>query len=165
MDRRSFLALLAASSWASVGASCTKRRPAGADTPYDDDADAAADIDKALAASRSDGKRVLLVFGANWCPWCRALDHLFRNDPAIAHELADSYHLVHVSVGNKDSDTNQDIVAHYGNPTRLGVPVLVVLDTSGTVIHTQDSKPLESGKQHDPARVLAFLRQFAAARP
>lgn len=41
--------------------------------PYDETADAEQEIAAAVAAARGDGKRVLLVFGANWCSWCRRL--------------------------------------------------------------------------------------------
>ncbi len=42
--------------------------------PYDEKADATVDVHHALAAAQADHKQVLLVFGANWCPDCRALD-------------------------------------------------------------------------------------------
>ena len=42
--------------------------------PYNEQADAAADVQHAIAAAQVDHKKVLLVFGANWCPDCRALD-------------------------------------------------------------------------------------------
>jgi thiol-disulfide isomerase/thioredoxin len=45
-----------------------------ADGPYNEQADANADVRHAIAAAKSDHKHVLLVFGANWCGDCRALD-------------------------------------------------------------------------------------------
>jgi hypothetical protein len=40
---------------------------------YNKTADAKADIDAALALAKADGKRVLLDFGADWCPDCHVL--------------------------------------------------------------------------------------------
>jgi protein disulfide-isomerase len=42
--------------------------------PYDEKADAAEEVQHALGAAHGDHKKVLLVFGANWCEDCRALD-------------------------------------------------------------------------------------------
>jgi hypothetical protein len=50
----------------------------------------------------------------------------------------------------------------YGNPTRLGLPVLVVLDADGRQLTTQSTGDLEKGNAHDPAKVLAFLKKWAS---
>lgn len=125
--------------------------------PYDETADARAQIDAAVAASAQDGKRTLLVFGANWCPWCRRLDYLMKHDAPVMAALGASYHLVHVNVGPRHSDTNAAIDQAYGHPMQNGLPVLVVLDAQGHVEHTQETGALEEGDHHDPAKVLAFL--------
>jgi thioredoxin 1 len=41
---------------------------------YDEAADARADIERGRAQAAAGGKRVLIVFGANWCGDCRVLD-------------------------------------------------------------------------------------------
>ena len=46
----------------------------GAPLPYDESADAKADIRQALAAAKESRTPVFLIFGANWCEDCRALD-------------------------------------------------------------------------------------------
>jgi thiol:disulfide interchange protein len=128
--------------------------------PYDEDADAQAQIDAAVAAAADDGKRVLLVFGANWCPWCRRLDWLFQNEPRVSAALARDHHLVHVDVGARGSDTNRQVAARYGDPLSHGLPCLVVLDEGGGVAHVQETGSFEDGDRHDPERVLAFLRRW-----
>lgn len=45
---------------------------------YDETADARAEVHQALAASQGDRRPVLLIFGANWCEDCRALDKSLR---------------------------------------------------------------------------------------
>lgn len=50
-----------------------------------------------------------------------------------------------------------------GTPTRLGLPVLVVLDSKGDPLVTQETGALEDGKSgHDSAKVLSFLKQWRA---
>ena len=65
---------------------------------YDDNADAKAEIKQALAAAVRGRKRVLLVFGANWCYDCRVLDLAFQR-PELASVLKQGYEVVHVDVG------------------------------------------------------------------
>lgn len=128
--------------------------------PYEEGVDAQARIDAAVAASRADGKRVLLVFGANWCPWCRRLEHTLQNDARIAAELRDHFHLVHVDTGVRRSDTNAAVVTRYGNPVQLGLPVLVVLGADGSVAHTQETGALEEGDRHSPTKIIEFLARM-----
>lgn len=125
--------------------------------PYDESADANADIARALASASAEGKRVIVVFGGNWCPWCRRLEHTFRNEPRVRDALAAGFHVVHVDTGARRSGRNAAINERYGNPMRNGLPVLVVLNADGTVHLTQETGALEQGNHHDPAKVLAFL--------
>jgi len=134
--------------------------PPEVDRPYDEGVDAQAQIDAAVTASREDGKRVLLMFGANWCEWCRRLEWVFRNDPDVAAALAGGWRLVHVDVGARGSDTNRQVAARYGDPLSRGLPCLVVLDDAGEVAHVQETGSLEEGDRHDPAAVLGFLNAW-----
>lgn len=130
------------------------------DRPYDESADAQAQIDAAVAASRGDGKRVLLMFGANWCIWCRRLAWTMENDASVSTALGEGWRVVHVDVGPHGSSTNRDVARRYGDPLGNGLPCLVVLDDEGHVAHVQETGALEDGDHHDPARVLAFLREW-----
>ena len=82
-------------------------------------------------------------------------------EKTLAAELKKSYVVVLIDVDKKH---NEDINQRYGNPTKHGLPVLVVLDSSGKPLFTQDSGKLEEGDHHDPAKVLAFLKQWAPKR-
>lgn len=130
--------------------------------PYEEGVDAQAQIDAAVARARDDGKRVLLVFGANWCPWCRRLEHTLRNDEGVASDLRDGFRVVHVDVGARGSDVNRQVAARYGDPLSNGLPCIVVLDREGEVAHVQETGSLESGDRHDPALVRAFLARWRA---
>lgn len=128
--------------------------------PYEEGADAQARIDAAVASARADGKRVLLMFGANWCVWCRRLAWVFQNEPRVSAALAEGWHVVHVDTGTRGSGTNRAVIDRYGDPVQHGLPCLVVLDGEGALVHTQETGSLESGDRHDPERVLAFLTRF-----
>lgn len=124
--------------------------------PYDDEADAEADI--AAAVARAGSGRVLLVFGANWCVWCRRLEHVLQNDAAVGSAL-EGFEVVHVSTGDRRSGHQEELNTRYGNPMENGLPVIVVLDGQGEMVTTQETGSLETGDRHDPAKVVEFLNR------
>jgi protein disulfide-isomerase len=68
--------------------------------------------------------------------------------------------VVHV---NRNKNKNQDVDDRYGNPSKHGYPVLVLVDATGNLLHVQDTGELElkAEKRHDPKKVLAVLRDWA----
>lgn len=133
---------------------------------YDTKADGNAQVADALARASTSHKHVLLMFGANWCIWCHRLHTTFTQNADVARALNAGYELVLIDVNKRNgSARNAEVDARYGHPTKLGLPVLVVLDANGKVLTTQDTGALEDGKSaHDPAKVLAFLRQWQPKR-
>jgi hypothetical protein len=125
---------------------------------YNPKADATADIEKAIAQAQKDHKHVLLQIGGNWCPWCLKMHELFSVNPVIDSILKSDY--IFVLVNYSKENRNSSIMTNLGFPQRFGFPVLVVLDANGTRLHTQDSSLLEGGKQHDPQKVITFLKAW-----
>ena len=115
-------------------------------------------VDEAVAKANKEGKRVLLQFGANWCPWCHRLHDLFKSDEGIAAALKRDYVVLLIDV---DKDRNADLVARYHQPTKLGLPVIVILDGDGKQLTTQDTGKLEEGDHHSPVKVMDFLKRWA----
>ena len=139
--------------------------PARGPDIYDPAADGSALIRAAQDQARAGRRRVLLDFGANWCPWCHALHGLFTSDERVRRRLADGYVVVMIDVNRRRGTArNAAVNARYGDPARLGLPVLVVLDVDGRPLVTQETGALEKGDgavAHDPAKVLAFLERWA----
>ena len=129
---------------------------------YDTAADGKQQIAAALKTAQAENKRVILKFGANWCGWCHRLSGLLKTNAELAHIMKDNYVLVLIDV---DKQHNADVVKQYDNPTRFGLPALVVLDTDGALLTTQDTGKLEEGDHHDPAKVKAFLEKWRKAKP
>ena len=132
---------------------------------YDPQADGFNLIDAALKQARIDNKRVLLDFGANWCPWCHLLHQVFTADDAVRRKLAAGYVVVMIDVNKRQGPArNAAVNEKYGNPITAGLPVLVVLDAGGRPLVTQETGAFEKSGQieaDDPAKVLAFLEQWA----
>lgn len=144
--------------------------PARGPDIYDPQADGFALINAALPPAKTGNKHVLLDFGANWCPWCHLLHQIFTTDDSVRRKLATGYVLVMIDVNKrKGTARNAAVNDKYGNPTREGLPVLVVLDGEGRPLVTQETGAFEEGggvEADDPAKVLAFLEKWGPpARP
>lgn len=126
---------------------------------YDEQADAAQAVQAAIARAQAENRRVLIQWGANWCRWCRLLHQTFETDSAVRKELLYEYDLVLVDVGQFDK--NAELRTKYQAEIK-GIPFLTVLDGDGKVLANQETGSLEAGDQHDPAKVLAFLKQYEA---
>jgi thiol:disulfide interchange protein len=131
---------------------------------YDVRADGTGQISAALSKASAEHKRVLVIFGANWCIWCHRLHSTLETDSRVSRIMNDRYVLVDVDVNTRHGvDRNADVIARYGTPTRLGIPVLVVLDSDGKQLCTKDSGDLEEGHGHSPAKISEFLVRWAPA--
>ena len=126
--------------------------------PYDESADAKAGVQLALVAARSSHVPVLIVFGANWCEDCRALDLALR-DGRSAALVAKSFNLVKVDVGN--FDRNLDIAAAYGNPIRKGIPAAVVVSGDGKVLYATKAGELADARRMSETGIYEFFKRVS----
>jgi thiol:disulfide interchange protein len=124
---------------------------------FDPARDAAADIRFAIGEAQQTGKRVLLDVGGEWCVWCRRLDTLFATNAPLKEYR--ERHYVTVKVNYSRENKNEAVLGAY--PKIAGYPHLFVLDSAGKLLHSQETGALESGKGHDPEKVMAFMRQWA----
>lgn len=122
--------------------------------------DARAEIQAALRAAAGDHKRVILVFGGNWCYDCHVLDTALRSRQ-MAPIVNANYHVVHVNIGNYDA--NLDIAKKYQVPLDKGVPVIAVLDAKGSLLFSQQHGEFESSVKIGPKDVVAFLETWKPA--
>lgn len=127
---------------------------------YNEEADAKAEIARAAEKARRDNKRVLLVYGGNWCGWCRKLHQAFTQNRDIARVLLYEYEVVRVDIGRFDK--NLDIAEKYGSKIKKGVPYLTVLGGDGEVLTHQETGVLEKEGSHDPGLVKTFLEKWRA---
>jgi thioredoxin 1 len=124
---------------------------------YPATADAHADIKKALEKAAKEHKRVLVVFGANWCYDCHVLDVAFqRND--ISPLIEANYVVVHVDVG--EGDKNQDLMKDYEVPMDRGIPAIAVLDSAGKLLFSQKHGEFEKARALGPDDLVKFLEQW-----
>ena len=130
-----------------------------ADVPYNEAADAKADIRAALAAAQQAKVPVLVVFGANWCGDCRMLDTAFKTG-ASAPLMAKSFRIVKVDVGR--FDRNVDIATGYGVPLKSGIPAVAVLAANGRLLYATAGGELADARKMGDTGVLDFFTKVAA---
>ena len=119
--------------------------------------EAQAEISSALAAAAKDHKRVILVFGGNWCYDCHVLDATFRSKE-FAQLVNANYHVIHINIGN--SDANLDLAKKYEIPLEKGVPSLAILDPDGKLVVSQKKGEFESTLKIGPEDVVEFLKKW-----
>lgn len=125
---------------------------------YDPARDPAADLKAALALAATDGKEVLIDFGADWCPDCNVLDKLFQSEKTKPL-LRRSYHVVAVDVG--EFNHNLSFTAKYVNLKSSGIPALVVLTPDRKVRVATNDGSFANARTMNSDQVNAFLTRWA----
>jgi len=125
---------------------------------YHATADAHADLEAAEQSAMKEHKRVLLVFGANWCYDCHVLDLAFQR-PELASVLAMGYEVVHVDIG-PDGEKNADLAKQFDVPLNKGIPALAVVESDGKLVVSQKNGEFENARALTPSQLLAFLQQW-----
>ncbi len=125
---------------------------------YPDSANARAEIKEAEEKAAKEHKRVLLVFGAQWCYDCHVLDLAFHR-PDFAPLLDSGYEVVHVDIG-PDGKKNNDLAAEFQVPLDKGVPALAVVGGDGKLIISQKNGEFENARAMSPQSLLQFLNQW-----
>ncbi|MBF2754403.1 MAG: thioredoxin family protein [Gammaproteobacteria bacterium AqS3] len=118
--------------------------PPPAAGPYPEGADARAAIAVGLQRARESGKRVLLKFGANWCPDCLALEQSFTGDGPTGELIRANFEVVKIDVGRWD--VNMDVAADYDEAASNGIPSIAVLDSEGKLLHVTKARELASAR-------------------
>ncbi len=124
---------------------------------YPPNADAHAEIKEAEEKAAKEHRRVLLVFGANWCFDCHVLDLAFHR-PDFASAMA-GYEVVHVDLG-VDEKKNADVVKQFDVTLNKGIPTLAVLEADGRVVVSQKNGEFEDARSLTPEVLLEFLNKW-----
>jgi len=139
----------------------TAARGSTAQMIYDPRANPNEAIDQALKQAKVDHKRVLLDFGADWCPDCQVLAQLF-DDPKVKPFLDAHYHVVRIDVGRWDN--NLDVANRYGNPIEKGIPAVVILDADANTITSTAGGELANARTATANDILTFIQQWAGSK-
>jgi thiol:disulfide interchange protein len=129
---------------------------------YSDPREAGAELQAALAKAATEHKRVLVMFGGNWCYDCHVLDTTFHS-PEFAPLMDANFVVVHINIGDEGKDNN-DLAARLGVALDKGVPSLGVLEPDGKVVYAQKNGEFEATEKIGPQDVRAFLEKWKPRR-
>jgi ketosteroid isomerase-like protein len=133
------------------------KAPAERKDLYPSGVNAHKEIAEAVETAATNHKRVMLVFGGNWCYDCHVLDEAFHL-PEIAPTLNRNFVVVHVDIG--EYDKNLDIAKKYEVPLERGVPAAAILESDGKLLFSQKNQEFEKARSLGPEDVLAFLNKW-----
>jgi thioredoxin-related protein len=129
--------------------------------PYPPPAAAAADLQGARERARRSGKLLMVVFGGNWCPDCRAL-HARLHESPVREYVEQRFEIVNVNIG--EMDANLGIAKDLGVNLKKGVPAAAFFAPDGKPAGATNQGELEPARQYDARQILAFLRRVAEQR-
>ena len=129
--------------------------------PYDEAADAHAQVAAALAEAQRNGKHVLLDFGANWCPDCRVLAGI-ADRPEVKPWLDTNFVTVLIDTGRHNK--NLDIAEQYGL-TLQAIPSVLVLTPDGKAVNRDEALALGDARTMAPQDVVALLARWRGQAP
>ena len=124
---------------------------------YSATADTAVEIQDALRRAASEHKRVLLVFGANWCYDCHVLDRALHEGEA-GKLVSEKYLLIHVDIG--EGQKNAELVKEYKIPLDKGVPAVAILGEEGKLLYSSGEGEFEAARRMLKKDLLVFLTRW-----
>ena len=122
-------------------------------TPYDTQADAHAAVSAAIAAARASGRKVMIDFGGNWCPDCRALAGVLAS-PEVKPWVDQGFVTVLVDVGRFKK--NLDIAAQYGVKI-TAAPTVLIVTPDGKLLNKDNVFALADARYMSPQAVVDLL--------
>ncbi|HEY0266555.1 MAG TPA: thioredoxin family protein [Rhizomicrobium sp.] len=127
--------------------------------PYDEQANADAQVADAFARAKKSHKRVLIDLGGNWCGDCIVLANFVRL-PEMRRFVEAHYEEVGVDVGRFDK--NLQIPARFGFTKRLeGVPALLIATPDGKLVNGDNVFATADARHMTPQALSDYLARYA----
>ena len=129
--------------------------------PYNETADAKADVDRAIARAKASGKHVLLDFGGNWCADCRVLAAVMDLNEVRPH-IERHFETAMIDIGLRTK--NLDIAARYGIKVDA-VPLVIVLDSAGGFVNSGNPTALADARSMRAQAIVDTIFGWLAPAP
>jgi len=132
------------------------------DTAYAEAPPAMAALDAAFETAARENKRVLAIFGGDWCPDCRIFGGMLTI-PAMA-EFVDAHFVVVKIDAERTGELNADAIARFGYEDGLtGYPTVVVVTADGEVVNRADAAQWRTARERRPQEVADWLTALVTA--
>jgi len=106
-------------------------------------------LNNAYAIAAKENKKVILIFHASWCGWCRKMEASV-NDPACKKSFDDNYVFVYLDVlehagkENLENPGSLDLLKKYKGE-QSGLPFWFILDAKGNTLADCQIRPEGAG--------------------
>lgn len=114
------------------------------------------DLKVAIKQAEQLNKNIMLDVGGEWCIWCHRIDAFMHNNKEIKNLLDENYIVVKINFSKENK--NEEFLSQY--PKIEGYPHFFVLDSTGKLLHSQNTGDLEEGKDYDKAKFVEFLKKW-----
>jgi thioredoxin 1 len=128
---------------------------------YDQNADAHRDIAMAVANAAKTSRNVVLIFGANWCPDCHALEDQMHR-PELAATIKRNFVAVNIDLGMYDK--NLDVAQKYHVPVNRGIPTIVILNGRGNALYVMDQGQFADARSMSYESIREFFEKWKPKR-
>lgn len=129
--------------------------------PFDESADAAAEVDAALERARAEGRRVIVVLGGNWCH--DSIGFASHMASEAMQPVLDHYELVYVDVGMRNR--NQDIPSRFGVPVIYATPTILVVDPELGLVNGPSVHDWGNAYSRPTSDAVEYFTTYATIRP
>lgn len=126
--------------------------------PYDAEADAWEDLNATLMAAMQNGKRSIIVMGANWCHDSRGLAAHFEDPEFRANYITPFFEQVYIDVGEKNR--NIDIAQHFGLEEIKGTPTIFILNSDGEVLNFETAPTWRNAASRSEEEIIAYFESY-----
>ena len=130
---------------------------------YDVKADASAMVDNALRNAAANGKKVIIVMGANWCHDSRALAGWFES-PRFTAMMEPYYEIVYADAGTPQRNgqaRNQNIVKRFKGKTQKNTPYVMILSADGKLLNRKDARSWRNAASRSGDDIFAYFAGLA----
>lgn len=140
-----------------LGCQSSSRQPVYTVGTYNPEADPAVDLVATVEQAQAEHKRIILQVGGEWCQFCHRLDAFIRETPSVATGLHDGFLMMKVSFTQGENE-NTEFLGQY--PEVAGYPHWYVLESDGTLLHSQDTSKIQKGNNYSEDKLLAFIEKW-----
>lgn len=124
----------------------------------------------ALERAKKGNKKLLVVVGAEWCPWCVSLHKMLGQPEALGKDFSKKYELVDIALYRDKTkvpsgEAVQELLKKQAGYTGklAGIPVLAVVNPKSEKASIIDTEPLEqnteTSKGHNAKKVMAAIQK------
>jgi len=128
-------------------------------TSFNKEANATANLAKAISKATKEQKNILLIAGGDWCRWCGTMSNFLEEHPKLQKEFYSKFEVLRFYYGNGMNTSAKALVYKYGKPK--GTPYFYLLDSHAKLLKLFDTKRVERGYGYNRSKFANFITEYS----